>query len=185
MIKMKTPPTEIMILYCCIISMFLYSEFSLYVKFIWSQALHKNLNIWASLSSSSLNQINVKDIFLKSPSRSTSWIQNACIFTFIRLRFHNVKGCKTLLCVSLLDFRLGNGKPSPNHKPYTSLHCLFYTESPTESKSSEERGRYRSCKTKGGTGLFTGLSQEPRGSLRSGVILVSNVIEPFRITEFG
>lgn len=63
MIKMKTPPTEIMILYCCIISMFLYSEFSLYVKFIWSQALHKNLNIWASLSSSSLNQINVKDFF--------------------------------------------------------------------------------------------------------------------------
>lgn len=60
------------------------------------------------------------------------------------LVFYHFKVCKTLLCILLLDFCLGNVKPSPNHKPYTLLHCFFYTESPTESKSSEERGRYRS-----------------------------------------
>lgn len=69
--------------------------------------------------------------------------------------------CKTLLCILLLDACLGNGKPWSHHKPYISLHCVFYIGSPTESKSSDERGRYRSCKMKGRTDSFTHLSRVP------------------------
>lgn len=99
------------------------------------------------------------------------------------LVFYHFKVCKTLLCILLLDFCLGNVKPSPNHKPYTLLHCFFYTESPTESKSSEERGRYRSCKMKGGIDLFTQLSWVPcgsRGSNTEWASPVSNIIDLFK-----
>lgn len=106
-----------------------------------------------------LNQINqISSIGKKKNNLLQGLIWNAWIFPFIWFGVYHFKVCKTLLCISLLDFCLGNVKPSPNHKPYTLLHCLFYTESPTESKSSEERGRYRSCKTKGGTDLFTWVS---------------------------
>lgn len=71
-------------------------------------------------------------------------------------------------------FFLGNVKLPPSHKPYTLLHCVFYTESPTESKSSEEWGRSRSCKMKGGTGVFTRLSWVPWASLRSAATLTEH-----------
>lgn len=97
--------------------------------------------------------------------------------------------CKTLLCILLLDACLGNGKPLSHHKPYTSLHCVFYTESPTESKSSDERGRYRSWKMKGRTDSFTRLSRVPCCSLMSNVgggrPLASNITRTTQVTNFG
>lgn len=97
--------------------------------------------------------------------------------------------CKTLLCILLLDACLENGKSLSHHKPYISLHCVFYTESPTESKSSDERGRYRSCKTKGRTDSFTHLSRvrcrSPRSNLERDGSLASDITRTTQLISFG
>lgn len=127
----------------------------------------------------------MEEIFFKKFHRRIPWVENVCILASVGL--NNL--CKTLLCILLLDICLGNGKPWSHHKPYILLHCVFYTESPTESKSSDERGRYRSCKMKGRTDSFTHLSWVSCCSLESNLerdgSLASSIIRTTQVINFG
>lgn len=157
------------------------------MKLIWNQTLVINSSVTSKYCTQTLlSYIKWRRYFKKFFFLSKNTTSRKCLHTCFCIIYYL---CKTLLCSLLLDACLGNGKPRSHHKPYTSLHCVFYTESPTESKSSDERGRYRSCKMKGRTDSFTFLSWVPCSSLRSNLerdgSLAPNIITTTQVTNFA